>query len=874
MRRHTHLSHSVKFRLTLQGGLLSFCGALCASLPMPTLACGISTHVEVSNRAQWWFDAQAHPEYAQYIAAYPEALQGGSSFPDWGYILPNYGDAAEEAHWDPFLMHAADYVYRTYPPPWDKETERLAVFLFAVSAHSVADISWHGLGVQEGFIDVLSAQDFHDDWGAAHTAADTGGDMVAAYELDQSYLLNKWYVPLDDMLNIYHEMGYDTVNRQVMLMTNLLIFVGAHAERLAGQLLYPAFAKDTPLLTDLYQDYFAGGMDDMSGFTAWKWLEMIDWMENGVSGARFEVQPDHEHLTLHHPWIQRGLELIDEGELAITMEHTPRGILFEAHYPKQSSDKPGLRKSLAQVNPSTSNAYARVREKLWQVAEGTLSLPLPAEPLPKHARSSVRMANGRTQAAQLSFVSTTPYAHLGSSLARGDFNRDGRQDLVMSAPGWGGPGAAQQGMTAVYYGRSTLPSSSLTMPNSADLWRYGSQEYARFGWQVVVLDFNADGFDDLAVSSPTTEAASLSYFGQVDVFFGSGNGLSTSPDVSIRSAQVYHNFGHVMRAGDVNADGIQDLVVASPYAREGGTQRGRVDVFVSRSGITRGTVLSPDDADLTLVGSNHYDWFGHSVAVSRLKSGETLLLVGAPGYDGEGLQSSGRVYGYELAGVGAGTASQQPRFTLTGSSEQAQLGSTLAVGDPYGTGYPVLAVSAPTWGELNLTQSGAVWLHPLHELVGELLDSEVAPLSSLFGGEDFARFGGQVGMADLSGDLKDELWIAAPNRRGAAGAEAGQVYFWQGGALPLGTTRQAEDTAWARIEGATAAERLGSAVLSLDMTGDGKPELVVSSRQDGTLAPVAGKISLYADPLALSRSATAHHDPELLLSKRSLRRQR
>ncbi|MFM7204572.1 MAG: zinc dependent phospholipase C family protein, partial [Myxococcota bacterium] len=737
MRTRNALARTLHSQPLLRRGLLASCLALSASLQWPALACGISTHVEVSNRAQWWFDAQAHPEYAQYVAENPEALQGGSSFPDWGYILPNYGDAAEEAHWDPFLMHAADYVYRTYPPPWDKETERLSVFLFAVSAHSVADISWHGLGVQEGFIDVLSAQDFHDDWGAAHTAADTGGDMVAAYELDQSYLLNKWYVPLDDMLNIYHEMGYDTVNRQVMLMTNLLIFVGAHAERIAGQLLYPMFAKNTPLLTDLYQDYFAGGVDDMSGFTAWKWLEMIEWMENGVSGSRFEVQPDHEHLTLHHPWINLGLELIDRGELTVSMSRTERGVMFEAHYPKLAQDKQALRTRLQQKQDTTPNTYARVREKLWQVAEGTLSLPLPAEKLPSHAVPTLKTSAGRTQAASLTYTSTTPFAHLGSGLSRGDFNRDGRQDLVVSAPGWGGPGTAQTGFVAVSYGRSTLASGSLTLPNSADLWRRGAQEYARFGWQVAVLDFNADGFDDLAISSPTTEAASLSYFGQVDVFFGSSTGLSTSPDVSIQSTQVYHNFGHVMRAGDVNGDGIQDLVVASPYAREGGTQRGRVDVFVSRAGISRGTVLSPDDAELSLVGANSYDWFGHSVAVSRLKSGEILLLVGAPGYNGEGLQSSGRLYGYSLTGVASGTASTAPRFTLTGSGEQGQLGLSMAVGDPYGTGYPVVALASPTFGELNQTQAGAVSLYRLHELSGELLDTDVVPVVTLLGSEDY-----------------------------------------------------------------------------------------------------------------------------------------
>ncbi|MFM7201021.1 MAG: FG-GAP repeat protein, partial [Myxococcota bacterium] len=167
------------------------------------------------------------------------------------------------------------------------------------------------------------------------------------------------------------------------------------------------------------------------------------------------------------------------------------------------------------------------------------------------------------------------------------------------------------------------------------------------------------------------------------------------------------------------------------------------------------------------------------------------------------------------------------------------------------------ALASPTFGELNQTQAGAVSLYRLHELSGELLDTDVVPVVTLLGSEDYARFGGQLLMADFNGDLKDELLVAAPNRRGAAGAEAGEVFMWQGGALPVGNTRQAEETALVSVEGATAAERLGSTLLSLDLTGDGVAELVIGSRQDGTLAPVSGKVSVYQNPLSLTRSADA-----------------
>ena len=71
-------------------------------------------------------------------------------------IIGKYHDVSEDTHWAPFINATVNYINQKYPKPWDEATEKLVVFMFGVVSHQVADILWHSLGIEQGFIQTMA----------------------------------------------------------------------------------------------------------------------------------------------------------------------------------------------------------------------------------------------------------------------------------------------------------------------------------------------------------------------------------------------------------------------------------------------------------------------------------------------------------------------------------------------------------------------------------------------------------------------------------------------------------------------------------------------------------------------------------------------
>lgn len=162
----------------------------------------------------------------------------------------------------------------------------------------------------------------------------------------------------------------------------------------------------------------------------------------------------------------------------------------------------------------------------------------------------------------------------GDGSAAGDFNGDGFMDLAVTAPGEETDYTANSGAVHILFGSSlALVSAQNQYFRATDLDALGwVQSDDRFGAALAAGDFDADGYDDLAIGVPGRSVSGFAAAGSVVVLYGSAAGLETS------RAQNWHQdssgipddnepgdgFGSALAAGDFNADGYSDLAIGAP----------------------------------------------------------------------------------------------------------------------------------------------------------------------------------------------------------------------------------------------------------------------------------------------------------------------
>ncbi len=161
--------------------------------------------------------------------------------------------------------------------------------------------------------------------------------------------------------------------------------------------------------------------------------------------------------------------------------------------------------------------------------------------------------------------------HFGFSVATGDFNHDGYDDLAIGVPSenivdtWGNL-ILRAGVVQVLYGSS----AGLVSTDSPTLYRiFGAAANDYLGYTLTTGDFNGDGYTDLAAGVPYDDSSSpaITDAGSVQVFFGSENGVSNSSYniLTESDAEDSDNFGFALSSGDYNSDGYDDLAVGIPY---------------------------------------------------------------------------------------------------------------------------------------------------------------------------------------------------------------------------------------------------------------------------------------------------------------------
>ncbi len=167
----------------------------------------------------------------------------------------------------PFLNATLNYIRDKYTRPYNKDALNLIAFTLGFASHQIADVTWHSLGIAQGFLSAMGFVDFHGSFDAAHSVGDVGGDVVNQFELDLKYIsdLGNWYVPADDLYNIYLKLyGEERVSRSDIIECSSILFLGRLGEQLAISLLYQDYANKSTFMDEQLNDYFLGGLHDMA----------------------------------------------------------------------------------------------------------------------------------------------------------------------------------------------------------------------------------------------------------------------------------------------------------------------------------------------------------------------------------------------------------------------------------------------------------------------------------------------------------------------------------------------------------------------------------------------------------------------------------
>jgi hypothetical protein len=379
----------------------------------------------------------------------------------------------------------------------------------------------------------------------------------------------------------------------------------------------------------------------------------------------------------------------------------------------------------------------------------------------------------------------TRYDRSGYSVSSaGDVNGDGLDDLIVGAYNANLTGKPNAGKSYVVFGKAN--SSAINLSAIADASNplggfvingeaasdYSGHSVSSAG------DVNGDGLDDLIVGAYGADPSGKSGAGKSYVVFGKANSsaidLSAIADASnptggfvINGEAKYDRSGFsVSSAGDVNGDGLDDLIVGASNARSYAGKSYVVFGKANSSAIDLSAIADTSNplGGFVINGETASDWSGYSVSSAGDVNGDGLddLIVGAYGADPSGKSYAGKSY------VVFGKA----------NSSAINLSAIADANNPIG-GFVINGEAVLDSSGFSVSSAGDVNGDGLDDLIVGGYQADPSGKSSA--GKSYVIFGktgtGAIDLANLDGDSKYAIdYLGDKNANTLTGTSKNEIF--------------------------------------------------------------------------------------------------